>query len=102
MRDKATILSVLILTGALVWSAAPVYGEGVLYKQRLGQTNYCHMKFPAIQENTLSGVRPVLKDSGTSDIIDFYGPCNYDPTGTEAVEQQRLDEERRWREIYSG
>ncbi len=48
---------------------------------------YCHMQFPAIEENSIGG-RPVLQDASTTDIIDFYGPCNYDPLGRNEVQTQ--------------
>lgn len=98
MKTKATVLSVLILTGALIWSSAPVGADTFVYKQRFGETNYCHMKFPAIREDTLSGDNPVLKDPSTNDIIDFYGPCDYDPKGKDAVQSQRADEAKQIRQ----
>jgi len=51
---------------------------------------YCHMQFPAIEENSLGG-RPVLQDASTTDIIDFYGPCDYDPLGRVEVQDQRSE-----------
>jgi hypothetical protein len=50
---------------------------------------YCHLKFPAIREDTLYSDHPVLKDPRDGDFIDFYGPCDYDPLGKDAVLQQR-------------
>ena len=51
---------------------------------------YCHMQFPAIEENSL-GARLVLQDASTTDIIDFYGPCDYDPLGRDEVQKQRSE-----------
>ena len=48
------------------------------------------MQFPAMEEDSL-GVRPVLKDASTTDIIDFYGPCDYDPLGRIEVRTQRTE-----------
>jgi hypothetical protein len=47
------------------------------------------MKFPAMREETLSWNTPVLKDAGSGDLIDFYGPCDHDPTGKEEIESQK-------------
>ena len=58
--------------------------------EAIPDSNYCHLQFPAIEEWSLA-YRPVLKDASTTDIIDFYGPCNYDPHGREAVIEQRWD-----------
>ncbi|MBI4529781.1 MAG: hypothetical protein HY695_38775 [Deltaproteobacteria bacterium] len=95
MKGISLLLSVLAIAGTVGWIAAPGQAqEGVLLKIRAGETNYCHMKFPAIREETLYSTRPVLKDAATSDVIDFYGPCDYDPRGKEEVHAQRLDEQR--------
>ena len=51
---------------------------------------YCHMQFPAMEENSL-GDRPVLQDASTTDIIDFYGPCDYNPLGRNEVNEQKSD-----------
>ena len=49
---------------------------------------YCHLKFPAMREDTLSWERPVL-DSLAGNIVDFYGPCDYDPLGLDEIRVQR-------------
>jgi hypothetical protein len=48
------------------------------------------MKFPPMVEETLSSAQPVL-DEAAGNIIDFYGPCDYNPTGKDAVENQRRE-----------
>jgi hypothetical protein len=46
--------------------------------------------------------RPVLKDaSQKDDMIDFYGSCDYDPTGKAAVQSQKMENQRRWSIEYS-
>ena len=52
-------------------------------------SDYCHMKFGAIRENTLDRDRPALKGTGSGDIIDYYGPCDHDPAGKDELEGQR-------------
>ena len=49
------------------------------------------MKFPPMREDTLSWAQPVL-DENAGNIIDFYGPCDYDPTG--AAERTRQSRHR--------
>jgi hypothetical protein len=84
------LLSVLLLAGTLGVTVAPVWADGVILKVAANpQTNYCHMKFPAIRDNTLSWGRPVLKDASDGDIIDFYGPCDHDPVGKAEISAQR-------------
>lgn len=95
MKNTRSLLSVLLLAGTLGWSAAPVWADdGILSKVKVAanpQSNYCHMKFPAIREATLFADRPVLKDARDGDIIDFYGSCNHDPLGKDEVQRQRAE-----------
>ena len=76
-------LALAALYSAPLWAA-----EGVISKVIVSE-NYCHLKFRSIQEETLYWDRPVLKDSFDTDIIDFYGPCDYDPLGKTEIERQR-------------
>lgn len=85
------IFSFLLAAGALSLSL-PVWAQGILYKKAVDASgNYCHLKFPAIQKRTLYSGRPVLKDASEGDIVDFHGPCNYDPLGPEEVMRQRAE-----------
>ena len=91
-----SLLSVVILAGTLGLGAARAWAlEGILLEVPQQQDPYCHLKFPAIEERTLGSKHPVLKDSGSGDVIDFYGPCDYDPLGAEEVQKQILDHEMR-------
>src|SRR4030095_1742824 len=91
-----TVLSVLFLAGAMGSSVASAAGtEGVISKDAFAEGSYCHIKFPAIEERTLSWKRPVLKDPSEGDIIDFYGPCNHDPLGKDEIHAQLLDLQHR-------
>jgi len=103
MESGKSILSLLLLTGAMVLTSSPAAGgETVISKVAAAVPgNYCHMKFPAIREETLSWDRPVLKDRGTGDIIDFYGPCNHDPLGKEEIWAQRVEAQRRFAREYA-
>jgi hypothetical protein len=51
--------------------------------------SYCHLRFPAIRPNTITTAKPTLKPVASDDIIDFYGPCDYDPVGKEEVLRQK-------------
>jgi hypothetical protein len=62
----------------------------------------CHLKFPAIRDDTLFSDHPVLKDPSEGDMIDFYGPCNYDPLGRESILRQRFDHRLRKRKEYGS
>jgi hypothetical protein len=78
------LAATLPLDGALLWAA-----EGIISKVADSSGAFCRLKFPAIKEETLYWDRPVLKDVSDGDIIDFYGPCNYDPLGKDEVLRQR-------------
>jgi len=81
----------LLLTGNFDSSTPPVWGaETGATKIVARDGNYCHMKFPAIREETLYWDRPVLKDKSDGDIIDYFGACNYDPLGREEVQAQKV------------
>jgi hypothetical protein len=95
MKKINVLFSTLLFLGASMSSAAPSWAaQGIIYKAAMGSGNYCHLKFPAIRSNTLYSDRPVLSDPSGGDIIDFYGPCDYDPLGREEVLRQRAEERR--------
>lgn len=89
MKRIASVVSVLLTVGSLGGSA--LASDGILYKQEATPASYCHMKFPAIRQSTLWGNHPVLKNSTTGDIIDFYGSCNESPVGKDQVLSQRME-----------
>lgn len=97
MKKMRLPLLTLLLLGTLMSSEAALWGaEGVILKELgIPGTNYCHLRFPAIREETLYWDRPVLKDPSEGDIIDFYGPCDYDPLGQGEIERQRAEVWRR-------
>ena len=103
MKNVKSLLSVVALTAGFGLGTAETWAkDGILSSVKLGESNYCHMHFPAMDEKTLALDRPVLKDPSTGDIIHFYGRCDYDPHGKEAVQAQRLDQQRRFGREYSG
>lgn len=103
MKTMKTVLSVLFLAAAMGSSIASAAGtENVISKNVLTEGRYCHIKFPAIEERTLSWKRPVLKDPSEGDIIDFYGPCDHDPLGKEEIQSQKRDLQRRFQREYGS
>ena len=96
MKGTTLLSSVMLLAGILVVGASPLWvGDASFKITKRPLNNYCHIRFPAIREGTLFSERPVLKDWSDGDIIDFYGPCAYDPLGKEEIKAQRaeLDED---------
>lgn len=77
-------LEIILSLGSRAWGA-----EDFISKVPDSTGKYCHLRFPAIREESLFWDRPVLKDPSEGDIIDFYGPCDHDPLGRDEVRRQR-------------
>jgi hypothetical protein len=82
-------VSAMVLVGSL---AGSVFAQdGVIEKEDAAE-GYCHMKFPAIRQRTLSSDNPQVKSKTTGDVIDFYGDCNESPTSADQVLEQKHQE----------
>ena len=90
MKRIGTIVSIMVLAGSMTSSVFAA--DGVLLKERFRPEDYCHVKFPAIKEQTLAGNNPKLKDSSSGDVIDYYGSCDESPTGQDQIVAQKLEE----------
>ena len=90
------LCSMLFITGTLVVLCGSVSraADGIISKVPDSSGIYCNLKFPAIKEETLTSDRPVLKDPSEGDIVDFYGPCDYDPLSKDEVQRQKGDIQR--------
>ena len=100
MKIEALFLAALLFMGALgALNNAPA-ADGVLLKQEFTPGSYCHEKFPATRQSTLDADQPVLKDSATGDVIDFYGSCDENPLGKDQVHEQELEAQHRWAQDY--
>jgi hypothetical protein len=110
MKIATSFLAGLLLIGTLGATATAMAADGVIskqqlppgliYKQVLTPGSYCHLKFPAIREETLSSDHPVLLDPSDGDVIDYYGSCDEDPLGKDQVHEQKLDAYHRWANDY--
>ncbi|MGH7846811.1 MAG: hypothetical protein ACREQW_16830, partial [Candidatus Binatia bacterium] len=81
-------LAALLLAGTI--ASAAQGADGILLREELVRgSNYGHLKFPAITEDSLFTDEPVLKDSSSGDIIDYYGALDHDPLGMDEVARQR-------------
>jgi hypothetical protein len=88
MKKTISLLSTLLLSSTLFWSVPAVGANELVETEVVEFAGYCHMKFPPMIEATLSWDRPEL-DADAGRIIDFYGPCDYDPTGVAEIRAQR-------------
>jgi hypothetical protein len=92
LRVAKFLAGVFLLCGSLVWA-----GDAVISRVPDPSGSFCHLRFPAIREATLFSDQPLLKDTSEGDIIDAYGPCNFDPLGRQSILQQRRDYQLRMR-----
>ena len=88
MKKSVSLLCNLLLSSTLFWGVPSAEAQEIISTIPSGTTDYCHLKFPAMREDSLSWERPVL-DSTTGSIVDFYGPCDYDPLGVDEIRVQR-------------
>lgn len=99
---RIPLLILFLLVGAVVaYSSVVVLAQeskitvkgvkpGVIYAVSLNKAGtYCHLKFPAMVPGTLNSTKPQLQDAKTGEIVDFYGPCTYDPVGYDEVCKQK-------------
>jgi hypothetical protein len=82
-------VSAMVLVGSL---AGSVFAQDGAISKEEATAGYCHMKFPAIRQRTLSSDNPQVKRRATGDVIDFYGDCNESPTSTDQVLEQKHQE----------
>lgn len=102
MKNVKSLLLVSALAAGFGFAISDGWAkDGILSSTKSAPGDYCHMHFPAMDEKTLSSNRPTLKEPSSGDIIHFYGRCDYDPHGKEAVESQRRDQQRRWAREYN-
>ena len=95
MKNTKTFIAALILLSSVAASGMAMADDGVISKDALTPQSYCHEKFPAMQAKSLGTDDPTLKSTASGDIVDFYGPCNENPTGKDQVQEQKLEQEHR-------
>ena len=100
MKIATSFLAALLFMGALGALNNAMAADGVLLKQEATPGSYCHLKFPAIRQSTLDDDQPVLKNSSTGDVIDFYGSCDESPVGKDQIQEQKLEAQHRWAQDY--
>ena len=96
MKIVRPIFAALLFIGTMGSYNAAFAANGIMLEQEMTPGSYCHLKFPAIREETLAGDHPVLKVPNKGNLIDFYGPCDEDPVGKDQVHEQRIENQHRW------
>ncbi len=92
MIVASAILAASVGFGIARTRAAENVSKNVIVATALGSgANYCHLKFPAIDQSSFGSDQLVLKSADTGDMIDYYGPCDHDPLGKEEAAKQLHD-----------
>ena len=97
MKIGIPFLAAALLVGGFVANS----NADVVSKTESAPGSYCHLRFPAITEESLATEQPVTKGPNSGDIIDFYGPCNENPVGQDQIAAQKLDQLHRWLVEYA-
>ena len=92
MKKIVSVVANLLLSSTLFWGVPLAYGEELnsdeISMSPADAPGYCNMKSPAMREDSLSWTHPVF-DDGAVNAVDFYGPCDHDPLGIDAVKTER-------------
>lgn len=88
MKKAISLLSNLLLSTTLFWGVPTAKADELVVKETAILGGYCHMKFPPLLESSLGWQAPVF-DESAGNVIDFYGPCDHDPTGAVEIGIQR-------------
>ncbi len=84
MKIKSMILAAAL---ALTVAGPAMASEtGIVYKQVSSEdSSYCHIKYNAFTEESLQSGELQFN---SSDVVDMYGPCAFDPSSKEEVKKQ--------------
>lgn len=86
----ASLLALLIPLTAVVNVARGE--EGIVLREVAGEIEgYCHTKYMAFKVETLGWPQP---EFNPDDLVDFYGPCSFDPLSQEEIQNQRAQASR--------
>lgn len=100
MKYRAFSCAIILMAAVLFPASGLRSAEGIISRVPDSTNQYCHLKFPAIREDTLFTARPRLTDPSEGDIIDFYGPCDYDPLGRDSIRRQQHEYRIRMQREY--
>ena len=87
-RTVKSLTGSALLATALVSGSVPVLASdaAIVYKQATTEdATYCHIKYMAMTPQSLQSGVP---EFNPSEIIDMYGPCNFDPQSPEERRRQ--------------
>ena len=99
MKNMKLVVGILFLGGVIGLGGTSAHAQDgdVISKDATADGSYCHMKFPAMREDTLDDSVPALD---SNDVIDFYGSCATDPRGKDQIQTQRIEAQHRFASDY--
>ena len=103
MKIATSFLAAVLFTGTLGALNNAIAEDGVLSKNQLTGTGYCHEKFPAMKQGSLDDNRPALQPTTDGpDIVDYYGPCDEGATAKDQILTQKLEHQHRMEGSKAG
>lgn len=84
-----SVRALLVIAALGLGAGTALAAEGTAQKAASTSDGYCNLKIPAARPSTLPNDKAELKSSTTGDAIDYYGPCNIDPTSKDETASQR-------------
>jgi|SRR4026208_2232742 hypothetical protein len=100
MKTTKSLLAALIFLTSVTASVKAFAADGVVEKDPFVAGSYCHQKFQAMTSQSLDNDEPVLKNSNSADVVDFYGNCNETAVGQDQVQEQKLELQHRFTRDY--
>jgi hypothetical protein len=88
MKKSISLLTNLLTSSTLFWGVPTVEGQKLNFDVPAETTSYCHIKFPAIIDDSLVSDNPVLNESAGNS-VDSYASCDRDPLGKDEIRAQR-------------
>ena len=100
MKTTKSLLAALIFLTS-VTASVKAFAADVVEKDPFVAGSYCHQKFQAMTSQSLDNDEPVLKNSNSADVVDFYGDCNETAVGQDQVQEQKLELQHRFTRDYN-
>src|SRR5574341_2488442 len=98
MNMRKLTSAVILRAGTIRIGGTSARAGNVISKDVSTAGSYCHMKYPAMCEETFRRSTRVLKNS----IFDFYGLCDRDPRDKDEIQAQRFELQHRFGANYAG
>jgi hypothetical protein len=100
MNKRKLVMAVGLIVGTIGFGGTMAQADNVILKEVRDVGSYCHLKFPAIREETLAGTSPTLATS--DDLVDYYGSCDRDSLGKGEIQARRIESQHMLASSYEG